>query len=226
MSRDGEMLAAQFEAMQHGQADVISSGEDLIDENLMEELREDLRVSRENRKPVRPPEKRRRPGGFARFLIAICLGVAGTWAWQSYGEGAKQIIATTAPDLGWSPEAKQMIASSLQWLGWRKTSPGPETTAVQAVAPKAPTGPSVDSPQVQQMAQNLVALREMVQQLTAGQDQTTRKIAKLESTVMAILMKIPESAPQPLAASGRKPAPVVRPSPRVPTAEPSSRLQQ
>jgi hypothetical protein len=28
-----------------------------------------------------------------RFLVAICLGVAGTLAWQSYGDATKQIIA-------------------------------------------------------------------------------------------------------------------------------------
>jgi hypothetical protein len=107
-----------------------------------------------------------------------------------------------------------MIASSIEWLGWTK-SPSPENTAPQAVAPKAPTAPSLDPAQVQQMVQNLAALREMVQQLTAGQDQTTREIAKLESAVVEILMKIPEP-PQPPAAPGRKPAPVPPPSSRVP----------
>src|SRR5690349_22875433 len=60
-------------------------------------------------KPItdRPTRRRR----FARFLLAICIGVAGTLAWQSYGDATKQIIATRAPELGWSPESKQMIAS-------------------------------------------------------------------------------------------------------------------
>jgi hypothetical protein len=219
MSRGGdEMVAARVKAMQREIADVISS-----DDNLMEELREDLRV---HRKPARPREKRRRSRGFVRFLMAICLGIAGGLAWQSYGDATKQIIATKAPELGWSPEAKQMIASSIQWLGWTKTSPGPETTAAATVAPKAPTAPSLDSAQVQQMMQSLAALREMVQQLTAGQDQTTREIAKLESAVMATLMKIPEPAPQPPAAPARKPAPVPPPSSRAPTAQPSSRPPQ
>ena len=62
---------------------------------------------------------RRRPASrrFRRYLVAICVGVAGTLAWQSYGEATKQIIAKGAPELGWSPEAKQMIATSIQWLG-------------------------------------------------------------------------------------------------------------
>src|SRR5262245_27417528 len=55
--------------------------------------------------------KRRASGAFGRYLIAICLGVAVTLAWQPYAEATKQIIATRAPKLGWSPGAKQMIAS-------------------------------------------------------------------------------------------------------------------
>jgi hypothetical protein len=64
-------------------------------------------------KPTTDRPSRRRPASrrFARFLLAICIGVAGTLAWQSYGDATKQIIATRAPDLGRSPETKQMIAS-------------------------------------------------------------------------------------------------------------------
>ncbi len=76
------------------------------------------------------------------------------------------------------------------------------------------------------MVQNLAVLREMVQQLTAGQDQTRREIDKLESAVVEILMKIPEPPPQPPAAPARKPAPVPPPSSRVPPAQPSSRPPQ
>ena len=48
------------------------------------------------------------------------LGVAATLAWQSYGETTKQIIATKAPELGWSPETKETIASWMQQIGWTK----------------------------------------------------------------------------------------------------------
>jgi hypothetical protein len=45
-----------------------------------------------------------------RYLVAICIGVAAILAWQSYGDAAKQIIATKAPELAWSPQTKQMSA--------------------------------------------------------------------------------------------------------------------
>ena len=70
--------------------------------------------------------KKRGSRRFGRYLVAILIGVAATLAWQSYGESAKQTIATRAPELGWSPQAKQMIATSIQWIGWTKPSAFPE----------------------------------------------------------------------------------------------------
>jgi hypothetical protein len=64
--------------------------------------------------------KERGSRGFTRYLVAICIGVAATLAWQSYGEATKQIVATRAPELGWSPETKQMIATLVEQLGWTK----------------------------------------------------------------------------------------------------------
>jgi hypothetical protein len=172
--------------------------------------------------------KRRTSRGFARFLVAICIGVVGTLAWQSYGEATKQIIATKAPELGWSPEAKQMIASGIQQLGWTKPSAGPENTAPQqTVAPKASTAPSLDPAQVQQMVQSLAALRESVQQLAgqeslaalaqtvdrlgAAQDQMARAIDRLQAADQEILVKIPEPPPPPPIAAA--PAVAGRPAP-------------
>jgi hypothetical protein len=165
--------------------------------------------------------KKRSSRRFGRYLVAILIGVVATLAWQSYSESAKQIIATRARELGWSPEAKQMIATSIQWIGWTKPPAGPEKQP-PPVAQTAPTTPSLDPGQVQQMVQSLAALRESVQQLTAGQDQMAREIAKLESAVVEILLKIPEPPAQPSVAPARKPTPVP-PSSRAPIAPPSSR---
>ena len=73
--------------------------------------------------------KKRSSRGFSRYLLAICIGVAATLAWQSYGEATKRIIATSAPELGWSPEVKQMIASLVQQLGWTKPPAAPVTNS-------------------------------------------------------------------------------------------------
>jgi hypothetical protein len=82
--------------------------------------------------------KRRRSRGIARYLVAMGIGVVGTLAWQSYGETTKQIIATKAPELAWSPETKQMITSWVQELGWTKQPASPESTAVRSSVPETP----------------------------------------------------------------------------------------
>jgi hypothetical protein len=138
----------------------------------------------------------KRRGRFARYLVAILIGVAATLAWQAYSDAAKRVIATRAPELGWSPEAKQMIAS---WtVGWTKPPATPEKIAPEPVASsKAPPAPSVDPAQVQQIAQSLAALRETVEQIAAGQDQTSREMARVESAVAELILKIPEPSAQP-----------------------------
>ena len=78
---------------------------------------------------------------FVSYLVAICIGVAAASAWQSYGEAYRQIIATRAPELGWSPEAKKMIASWMQKLGWTKPPAGQENTA-SPMGQHAPTARS------------------------------------------------------------------------------------
>ena len=163
--------------------------------------------------------KRRGSRGFVRYLVAICIGVAATLAWQSYGDAAKQIIATRAPELGWSPDAKQMIAS---WtLGWTKPPAGSEKQALP-VAQIAPSAPPIDAEKVQQLTQSLAVLRQTVEQLAAGQDQMTRVIGRLESAVTELIVKIPEPPPQPPAAPARKPTPAP-PSSRTPGPPPTSR---
>ncbi len=79
--------------------------------------------------------KRRSSRGFVRFLVAICIGVAGTLAWQSYGQVAKQMLAAKAPELGWSPESKRMIANWVEQLGWTKPPVDAEKTAVPPFVP-------------------------------------------------------------------------------------------
>jgi hypothetical protein len=163
--------------------------------------------------------KRRGSRGFVRYLVAICIGVAATLAWQSYGDAAKQIIATRAPELGWSPDAKQMIAS---WtLGWTKPPAGSEKQALP-VAQIAPSAPSIDAEKVQQLTQSLAVLQQTVEQLAAGQDQMTRVIGRLQSAVTELIVKIPEPPPQPPAAPARKPTPAP-PSSRTPGPPPTSR---
>jgi hypothetical protein len=41
-----------------------------------------------------------------RFLVGVCVGVAATLAWQSYGDAARAMVASSYPQLGWlAPQA-------------------------------------------------------------------------------------------------------------------------
>src|SRR6516162_6951253 len=116
---------------------------------------------------------------FVRYLVAICIGVAGTLAWQAYGEEAKRIMATRAPDLGWSPEVRQTIAN------WTKPLAGPtaarppvqetqEPASVAQAAPGAvappPATASGDLEQAKQIVQSIYELRQTVDRLAAAPD--------------------------------------------------------
>jgi hypothetical protein len=136
-------------------------------------------------------------------------------AWQSYSDAAKQVIATSAPELGRSPEAKQMIAGWVQQLGWTEPPAGSEKQPAP-IAQTAPATPSLDPEQVQRMARDFAAMRETVQELAAGQTQMARDIAKLEVGDEEILETPAPPPPRPIAASARKPTPVPPPSSRAP----------
>jgi hypothetical protein len=178
--------------------------------------------------------KKRSSRGFTRYLLAICIGVAATLAWQSYGEAAKQLFAAKVPELGWSPEAKQMIANWVEQLGWTKprestavgSSATPQAapiaqTAAAAVAPSAPVAPSVDPAEVHQMTMDLTALRKAVAQITATQDQIAREVGRLQAANQQILAKIPEPPPPPAIAA----APAVAGGPAPGAAPPSENTQ-
>jgi hypothetical protein len=178
----------------------------------------------------------KKPGsrGFTRYLLAICIGVAAVLAWQSYGHAAKEMFAAKAPELGWSPESKQMIANWVEQLGWSKPLGDDETTAVHpsvsaaqvatatqtvpaVVTSQAPATPPIDPAQVHQIAADLAALGQTVDQLAAGQDQIGRNIERLQGAVAEILVKMPEPPPPVIAAAPvHKPKPVTPLSSRAP----------
>jgi hypothetical protein len=167
--------------------------------------------------------------GFTRYLVALCIGVAAILAWQSYGEAARQIIATRAPELGWSPEAKQMIASWVERLGWTKppvveSKAAPVTQTAPMVAAKPPTT-ALDPQQVQQIKADVGAVREAVErqlaemrksveQLAAGQELMVREVDRLQAANEEILAKIPTPPAKRPAAPARKPTPTTQPSSR------------
>lgn len=145
-----------------------------------------------DRRIEQPSPDKRASGGFARFLIIFCIGVAATLVWQSYGDVAREMIANSSPQLRWL--APQAVAQ----------------TAPDMVTPTAPATPSPDVQQLKGMSLGLAAVRQSVEQLAAAQQQMTDEIAKLQATEQEILDKV-SGPPRPAAAPPRKSAPPVPP---------------
>jgi len=178
-----------------------------------------LRALDEQTRKIVKQTKRRKLRALARFATAVLIGIAATLAWQAYDEDAKQVIATRAPELGWSPQSKQLIANFVQELGWSKEPAATGTASIQASVPQAPqpvavaaalaTGappaPAVDPEQVHEIMQTVAAMRQSLDQIAAGQDQMAREIARLQNADADILAKIPAPPRQPAVAAARKP---------------------
>jgi hypothetical protein len=127
-----------------------------------------------------------------RFLITFCIGVAVTLAWQSYGDAAREMIASSSPQLGWlAPQ---------------------DAVAQTAPTTIAPTASSPNSQELKAMSVALAAVRQKVDQLAAqvnaGQEQITRDLTtKLQAAEQDILDRISVQPSQPAASPTRKPAP-------------------
>jgi hypothetical protein len=174
-----------------------------------------------------PPRGKRTSRGFARFLVAVCVGVAATLAWQSYGDTARQMIASSVPQLAWllpPPAINSEIAVEPPTLPVFQAS-APQAASVQggAVAPTtaeagASIPPAAPSPELQQqlaaMAHDLAAMRQSVEQLAAGQEQMAGDIAKLQAAEQDIRRRI-AALPPTAVPTVRKPVPVPVPPPQV-----------
>jgi hypothetical protein len=141
---------------------------------------------------VRPSFGRRASRALTRFLIAAFISVGSILAWQSYGDAAKENVASWAPQLGWVRLLPRL-------------KPPPD------IAPVAPAArfSDVQQQQLNAISLGLAAMRQSVDQLAAqlaaGQEQIARNIASLETAENDIRSKI--SAPKPTAtAPPRSPA--------------------
>ena len=149
--------------------------------------------------PIQPSLGRRVLRKVARVLVIFCVGVCSTLAWQAYGDAARAMIARSSSQLAWvAPQLAPVV---------------PATS--EAVAPA-----SAASPELQQLAFGLAAIRQSVDllatQLTAGQQQMGSDIAKLRADEQEILRKLSATAPKPTSSPAQKPTPVTASAPPPP----------
>src|SRR5262245_35849424 len=154
---------------------------------------------------ARPRLATRVPLALAHFLIAFCIGAAATFAWQSYGGAAREIIASASLKLGWLAAQAAPVAQN-----------APDTIV--------PAVPSPDQQQLKAVSFDLDAMRQRVDQIAASQEQMMqtvdrlaasqrqigRDITNLQAISQYALYKNSEAPPP--ATPARVPTPVPRPS--------------
>ena len=98
-----------------------------------------------------------------RILVTICVGIAAILAWQSYGDAARQFIASSYPQAGWLAPRTAPIAYS---------APGTTGLAAQIA-------PSPDQQRLNAMSLDLDAIRQSVDRIAITQEQITRNVDQL-----------------------------------------------
>jgi len=122
-----------------------------------------------------------------RLLITFYICVAATLAWLSYGDAAREAIASSFPRLG--------------WLAWRAAPVGqmtPDTVVPSPFSPDQQQAMSLNLDAVWQRIDQLSASQEQmahsIEQLTASREQLIREISELRAVEQYILYK--NSEPQ------------------------------
>lgn len=137
-------------------------------------------------------------GGFASFLVAICIGVAAALAWQSYDLAALRQVSANQDQV--ASKITKLQSVDMELLA--KITPPPAHPSV---------APTIDPERLHEIASDLAALRQTVERISAGQDQTAGEIAKLQGENVELLAKIP--SPRAQSAYVRKATPTaLRPS--------------
>jgi hypothetical protein len=110
------------------------------------------------------------------FLVAMCIGVAGTLAWQSPGSApTKQRMANWAQQQGWTAVASFVAPKADKTV--EQPSPPAQGAAREEpprAASAAPIPPASSSHEVQQLealARDLAGVRQNIEQLTTDQQQ-------------------------------------------------------
>ncbi len=151
------------------------------------------------------------------ILVTICVGVAAILAWQSYGDAARRIIASSYPQLDWLAPRAAPIAYSAHG------TTGPAAQAAASPDQQRLNAMSLDLDAIRQSVDRIAITQEQitrnvdqltarqermtrnVDQLAAGQERMTREISKLQAVEQQIKSRpalarnsVPRSAPAPM----------------------------
>ncbi len=128
---------------------------------------------------------------FTRVLITLCIAAAAILVWQSYGDAARRIIASSYSQLGW-------LAPRTRPIAYR----APDQERFNAI--------SVDLDAIRQIVDRIAVTQEQItrnfDQLRGSQEQMMHEISKLQAAerqnrgtnLQALLAAGPSSARKPI----------------------------
>jgi len=173
----------------------------------------------------RPSIGRRMFRAFARFCIAVLIGVSATLAWQLHGNDAEKIVGTWLPSLG---RFLPMVTSAQNTTLRQPASTAQISAPAAAVTSSEVTqrletmasdiaGAQRNLGQLADISRDLADARRSLEQLAARQEQIAQSIAtlqKFEQDVKQRLASAPQSGSVPL--PRRKPPSLAAESPAAP----------
>jgi len=129
------------------------------------------------------------PRAIARFLVAFCIGVIVTLAWQSYSDAARQLVVSSSlPSSELAPVAQT----------------SPDVIAPAAFAVRFPDLQDLARQNVDQLAASQQQINLNFVQLASAQEQMMRNIPRLQRTERHIVSKMSVPLPRPAPAEMRK----------------------
>jgi len=171
----------------------------------------------------KPSLRKRASRALAHFLIAFCIGVAATFAWQSYGDAAREMIVNSNPHLGWlAPQAEPVAQNAPDTiaLAVRATTSldqqkfdvvSLDLDAVRQSIDRIATSIAAGQEQMTRSIDGIAARQQQITRsfdhLAAGQEQMMREITKLQAVEQYVLYKNSEPPPRPAPAPARNPVP-------------------
>jgi TolA-binding protein len=122
---------------------------------------------------VRPSLARRMLRAFVRFVLAVLIGVCGTFAWQRYGDQATEIMTSQI----------NTYAASLAQFFTPSESPPPRLAAAEENI-KPPAAPASDVPQEAKLpdARDATELQQQLKDVTADLANAKKTIEQLSAT--------------------------------------------
>jgi hypothetical protein len=149
------------------------------------------------------------------LLVTFCIALGAAFAWHSYGDAARQFIASSYPEADWLAPRTAPIAYSASGATQASTSSDQQRLdaisvdldAMRQIVDRIAVTQELTTRNVDKLTAGVERMMRNVDQLTAGQERMTHEMSKLQAAEQQNRHKNTEPALRPTSAAPRKPAP-------------------